>query len=71
MFIDLNEPGEEQCKHEKCTPHYDEKQMEADASKMSLTAFREKYPRFDGYCPGCGSQLIAYSSFMHYIMGDW
>lgn len=66
--IELNE-GE--CKHEKCTPQYDEKQMEIDASTMSMTVFREKYPRFDGNCPDCGVHLISYASYDHYLMGSW
>lgn len=67
----LSEPKEGECRHEKCTPQYDEKQMEADALTMDTSTFRAKYPRFDGYCPECKSQLIAYASFMHYVMGDW
>lgn len=57
-----------ECTHDSVDVAYDSEL----AKKMpSATEVRQKYPRFDGTCPDCGTGLIKYASFEHYIMGDW
>lgn len=55
------------CSHPKCLPAFD-KEL---AKNMSSGMVKRLWPRFEGNCPDCGSQLIAYASFEHYISGDW
>lgn len=62
-----NAPHRSPCKHESCTPEFDEEA----AQGMDEYEIKERWPRFDGTCPDCGGLVIAYASPMHYIMGDW
>lgn len=59
-----------QCHHSRHVPQYNEAVMRADVA-LSVEEFRAKYPRFHGTCEDCGAQVICYSSYSHYIMGDW
>lgn len=56
-----------ECDHEKVTPKY----KDSDFIGLDEYEIQRKFPRFDGVCPDCGTLLIAYSSTMHYIAGDW
>ena len=56
------------CPHSSLRPPpFDEK---ASAS-MSSSEVRRRWPRSADKCPGCGSTVVQYASFMHYIAGDW
>lgn len=55
------------CEHKNVIPEFDED----DARDLSPIEVRKKYPRFFGTCPDCGSNVIAYASFEHFIAGDW
>lgn len=44
---------------------------EEAAKTMTASEVRVRYPRFFGRCSSCGYYGIAYSSFAHYIYGDW
>lgn len=57
-----------ECLHQTCLPAFDLK--EAEQLKDSF-AVRKRFPRFWGVCAECGSSVIAYASYEHYIMGDW
>lgn len=55
---------------ERCMCHvlpFDEEK----AHKMSSFQVRKVYPRFNGKCASCGYDGISYSSFAHYVYGDW
>ena len=57
----------ESCKHASVQPAFDE-----DAARdLSSYEVRERWPRFSGVCPECGSRVILYASCLHYISGDW
>lgn len=56
-----------ECKHPKTLPAFDE----AAARGLGAGEVRARWPRFYGPCPDCGAQMIAYASYLHYLMGDW
>ncbi len=57
----------ENCKHEKVPePFFDETNI-----NHSSDIIKQIYPRIVEKCPDCGSTVIKYASFMHYIAGDW
>lgn len=57
----------ETCTHPKVTPKVTDDELRG----LSPSEVREKYPRFYGECPDCKATVIAYGSYMHYLMGDW
>lgn len=67
MSNDVNLKGFSECLHAKCTPEFD---LEM-AKGMTSDEVRQRFPRFNGRCPECGSQMIIYASFEHYLSGDW
>jgi hypothetical protein len=56
------------CTHPKCVPHFNEDDAKAMKNWREV---RKAFPRFEGKCPDCGVQLIAYASYAHYVYGDW
>jgi len=55
------------CQHEEAIPAFDEDK----AHGLSSAEVQKRWPRFCGNCPTCGTPLIQYASWAHYIMGDW
>ena len=55
------------CDHATCMPTFDENAAE----DLSAEEVRKRWPRFQGECSKCGSKVIAYASYLHYILGDW
>lgn len=56
------------CKHPRLpTPVFDE----VAARGLSPDEVRERWPRTDQECPDCGSGVIGYVNFTHYVAGDW
>ena len=41
------------------------------AQTLDVQEIRRRWPRWHKPCPACGTKLIKYASFEHYIMGDW
>ncbi len=60
------------CKHSnmKNLDYKDEDILE-DCKKMDVYAIQRKYPRVVSTCPDCGANVLTYSSYTHYIAGDW
>lgn len=56
-----------ECTHDKVMPKY----KDEDFQGLDEYEVQERFPRFFGRCPDCRSQVILYSSDMHYIAGDW
>ena len=65
MIIDLSKNNT--CKHEKVAPKY----KDEDFKGLREYEVRIRFPRFWGRCPDCGQHVILYSSYSHYIAGDW
>ncbi len=42
-----------------------------EASGLSASEVRKKFPRLDGRCELCGYEGIAHASIEHYYAGDW
>lgn len=61
------EPEGEPCLHLSVTPTC----TEDDLRGLSATEVRKRFPRFQGACPNCGKNVIAYASMYHYMAGDW
>jgi len=55
------------CQHKKVAPKY----LDKDFKGLSAEEIHKRFPRFEGICPDCGEHWILYSSFAHYIAGDW
>lgn len=56
------------CKHPRLTiPIFDE----VTAHGLTPDEVRERWPRSDEECPDCGSMVIGYASFIHFVAGDW
>lgn len=55
------------CQHTTVAPKYNDQ----DFGTLDEYEVRRRFPRFDGTCPECGTRIIIYSSYMHYIAGDW
>lgn len=58
---------EEECKHSKVMPSFDEKAAE----NLTEVEVRTRWPRFMGVCPDCQKHLILYASVEHQVYGDW
>jgi hypothetical protein len=58
-----------ECEHTKCAVSFDEEA--AKLLKENTDEIRKLWPRFEGKCPDCGSLLIKYASYAHYVYGDW
>jgi hypothetical protein len=41
------------------------------AQNMLVPEIRKVFPRFNGTCPNCSYNGIAYASMAHYVYGDW
>ncbi len=57
------------CDHSACMPIFDEEA--AIAGNLSAVEVRRRWPRFFGACPACGTRVIIYASWAHYVWGDW
>lgn len=56
------------CKHPHLTvPVFDE----VTAHGLTPDEVRKRWPRSDTECPDCGSMVIGYASFAHFVAGDW
>jgi len=67
LIGDALKPQEPECAHPLCIPSFD-----AEAARgLSDKEVRRRWPRFQGVCPNCNAQVIAYASFEHFTMGDW
>jgi hypothetical protein len=55
------------CNHDSAMPKYND----ADFEGLEASEIKALYPRFHGACPDCGTSCILYSSWTHYIAGDW
>ena len=61
------DPGLGPCIHPRTVPIFDKEA----AKGLDSWQVRERWPRFNGPCPDCGSRVIGYASFEHYLAGDW
>jgi hypothetical protein len=49
------------CDHAACVPRYDP----LAAQVMTPAEVAERFPRFDGVCPGCACRVVVYASLAH------
>ena len=55
------------CAHDADMPVFDEDA----AAGLDEHEVRRRWPRYFGKCSQCGSNVILYASYAHYICGDW
>jgi hypothetical protein len=55
------------CKHANIRVEFDEEA----AKGLDAGEVRKRWPRYHGPCPDCGTMMISYASFLHYVSGDW
>ena len=68
-MIVINQPKEDRCAHASVRPFFDQEAYEMGG--LSWQQVRERWPRFQGQCPDCGENVIAYFDFAHYMAGNW
>lgn len=67
VIVDVPPPS---CSHSAVTPKMT-REEEKEAHALRPHEVRKRWPRFQGICPECNQQVIAYASMAHYILGDW
>lgn len=62
--------AKQDCDHANCRPQFNE----GEAWRLlehGTETIRRRFPRFQGPCPDCGMVIVAYASYLHYVLGDW
>lgn len=57
------------CKHVSVRPEFEYKSL--DILNMTATKIRLRWPRFEGHCPECSEEVVAYASEEHRVLGEW